>query len=114
MIIFNRLRRAAARLTLLALIQTLALPHAHAAPATPAEQLTVLPGFRAQLLHSATADEGSWICMTVDPKGRLIVSPQSDKQPLLRITLSSQGEVAKIELRRIEVSNSGFGGGLRG
>ncbi len=65
--------------------------------ATPADKLTVPPGFKVELLHSATKEEGSWICMTIDPKGRLIISPQGDKQPLLRVTLSPQGQVAKME-----------------
>ncbi|MCW5550762.1 MAG: c-type cytochrome [Verrucomicrobiae bacterium] len=65
--------------------------------ATPAESLTVLPGFQVQLLHSAAPQEGSWICMTVDDKGRLIISPQRDDQPLLRVTLGPNGQVEKIE-----------------
>jgi putative heme-binding domain-containing protein len=65
--------------------------------ATPAESLKVLPGFKAQLLHSATESEGSWICMTIDAKGRLIISPQAMEQPLLRVTLSRSGEVSRIE-----------------
>lgn len=65
--------------------------------ATPAESLKVLPGFRVQLLHSATKSEGSWICMTIDPRGRLIISPQGPNQPLLRVTLSPSGEVKRIE-----------------
>lgn len=65
--------------------------------ATPAEDITVLPGFRIELLHSAQPNEGSWICMTVDDKGRLIISPQRDDQPLLRVTLSRDGQVRKIE-----------------
>jgi len=68
-----------------------------AAGATPAESLAVLPGFKVELLHSADTNEGSWICMTKDNKGRLIVSPQKDSQPLLRITLDRAGQVAKIE-----------------
>lgn len=70
---------------------------AAAAPATAAEALTVLPGFKIELLHSASTNEGSWINLTVDNKGRLIISPQSDKQPLLRVTLTRAGQVAKIE-----------------
>ena len=68
-----------------------------ATPATAAESLTVAPGFKVELLHSSEVGEGSWISMTVDNKGRLIVSPQDDKQPLLRITLDRKGQVAKIE-----------------
>ena len=70
---------------------------ATAADATSAESLTVLPGFKVELLHSASTNEGSWICMTRDNKGRLIVSPQKDSQPLLRITLTRTGSVARIE-----------------
>lgn len=65
--------------------------------ATPAESLTTLPGFKVELLHSSEIGEGSWICMTVDNKGRLIISPQADTQPLLRVTLSKSGKVSKIE-----------------
>jgi putative heme-binding domain-containing protein len=65
--------------------------------ATAAESLTTLPGFKVQLIRSSEPGEGSWICMTIDPKGRLIISPQADSQPLLRLTLSQKGEVTKIE-----------------
>ena len=65
--------------------------------ATSAESLTLSPGFKVQLLHSSEIGEGSWICMTIDQKGRLIISPQADHQPLLRLTLSRSGEVATIE-----------------
>ena len=47
---------------------------AWAPTATPAEALTVLQDFKAELLYSVPKDkQGSWINMTVDPKGRLIV-----------------------------------------
>jgi len=65
--------------------------------ATPAESLKTLPGFRVELLRSAGTNEGSWICMAIDDKGRLIISPQDDKQPLLRLTLTKKGEIDKIE-----------------
>jgi putative heme-binding domain-containing protein len=65
--------------------------------ATPAESLTVSPGFKAELIHSSEIGEGSWICMTIDSKGRLIISPQADNQQLLRITLNRSGHVSKIE-----------------
>jgi len=35
--------------------------------------------------------------MTKDPKGRLIISPQSDKEPLLLVTLDKAGQVKTIE-----------------
>src|SRR6187551_1696357 len=68
-----------------------------ASAATAADRLTVLPGFKVELLRSAAAGEGSWICMTLDPKGRLLISPQEGVSNLLRITLSAEGQVAQIE-----------------
>jgi hypothetical protein len=72
--------------------------------ATPAESLTTLPGFRVELLRSAEPGEGSWVAMTADPKGRLIVSPQG-KEPMLRVTLDAAGRIAQLE--RIELPVSG-------
>ena len=63
--------------------------------ATSAESIKVEPGFKVQLLHSATPTEGSWIAMTIDPKGRLIISPQ-DKGKLLRMTVAD-GRLSQIE-----------------
>ncbi len=69
--------------------------------ATPASELTLLPGFRAEQLRSAEPGEGSWVCMAIDDKGRLIISPQELLSPkeggLLRVTLSQGGQVEKIE-----------------
>jgi hypothetical protein len=44
--------------------------------ATPAEKLTVAPGFKVELLKSAGDRDGSWISMAIDAKGRLYISPQ--------------------------------------
>jgi len=66
------------------------------AVATPAGSLQVADGFKVELLRSASAEEGSWVSMTVDPKGRLIVSPQGN-EPMERITLDASGHVAKVE-----------------
>ena len=65
--------------------------------ATPVESLTLLPGFKAELLKSADHSEGSWVCMTIDDKGRFIVSPEKTEFPFLRITLAKNGSVAKTE-----------------
>jgi hypothetical protein len=72
--------------------------------ATPVERLKLLPGFRAELLYSVPKDEqGSWVSMTVDPKGRLITSDQYGK--LYRITppASGSGETTQIETIPIEL-----------
>lgn len=67
------------------------------ASATPASSLRLLPGFEAELLRSAQPDEGSWVCLTFDPQGRLYLSPEGDAQPLLRITFNDAGAVDRIE-----------------
>jgi putative heme-binding domain-containing protein len=64
--------------------------------ATPAEALTVPPGFRVELVRSAEPGEGSWICLAFDERGRLLISPQGDERPLLRFTLR-EGRVARVE-----------------
>ena len=73
-----------------------ARPPRAAGQATPAESLTVADGFKVELLRSSQPGEGSWVSMTVDPKGRLIVSPQ-DKEPMLRFTIGKDGKIAKME-----------------
>ncbi|MBI5799144.1 MAG: c-type cytochrome [Verrucomicrobia bacterium] len=63
--------------------------------ATTAESLQALPGFKVELLRSARIDEGSWVSMTFDMKGRLIIAP--DPGGLLRVTLAPAGTVAEVE-----------------
>ncbi|MCC6234890.1 MAG: c-type cytochrome [Verrucomicrobiales bacterium] len=65
--------------------------------ATPAESLTVLPGFQVELLRSARTNEGSWITLAFDPRGRAIVSPQSDTLPLLRLAFDTSGTITNAE-----------------
>ena len=73
--------------------------------ATPAEALQTLPGFKVELLHTSDpATEGSWINMTKDNKGRLIISGQN-KQPILRVTLKD-GQVEKIEKLDLPISEA--------
>ncbi len=66
------------------------------ASATAAQEIKVANGFSVELLRSAQPGEGSWINLAFDDKGRLLVSPQSNEQPLLRMTLSNNS-VEKIE-----------------
>jgi putative heme-binding domain-containing protein len=73
--------------------------------ATPAQALTVADGFKVELLRSSQPGEGSWVAMTVDPKGRLIVSPQ-DKEPMLRFTIGKDGKIAKMETIELPVRSA--------
>jgi putative heme-binding domain-containing protein len=72
--------------------------------ATPVEGISVAEGFRLELVHSARPGEGSWISMTRDDEGRLIVSPQGS-EPLLRLTLQ-EGKVAKMERLEAQVGGA--------
>ncbi len=57
----------------------------------------VTPGFEIQLVRSAGPGEDSWVSMTFDPQGRLVVAKES--QGLLRLTLSKDGgDVIETEL----------------
>jgi len=69
--------------------------------ATPAGQLYTLPGFKVELLLSGEPEEGSWVNLCKDDKGRLILSPQyranNPERGLLRVTLGKDGKVARRE-----------------
>jgi putative heme-binding domain-containing protein len=72
--------------------------------ATPVDGISVKEGFRLELVHSARPGEGSWISMTRDDQGRLIISPQGS-EPLLRLTIE-QGKLAKMERLETQVGGA--------
>lgn len=74
--------------------------------ATSADALATQPGFRVELIRSSAPGEGSWVAMTVDPRGRLIVSPQEGVSNMLRLTLDAQGRVAKTERLAVPVGSA--------
>jgi putative heme-binding domain-containing protein len=57
----------------------------------PDTQITLPEGFDAELLYSVPVEQGSWVAMAFDPKGRLIVSDQ-DSQGVFRVTLAKEGD----------------------
>lgn len=73
--------------------------------AAPASSLKLREGFRAELLYTVPIQEqGTWVSMTVDPQGRLIVSAEHGR--LHRITLPPVGGDSadtKIELLDIKI-----------
>lgn len=79
--------------------------------ATPVEQLRLLPGFKAELIYSVpTSEQGSWVSMTVDNKGRLIASDQGNKR-LFRITPAPVGDAdAETEVEQLTADISGAQG----
>jgi len=69
-------------------------------PATDPATMKVAKGFHVELLHSVPKDEqGSWVSMCVDPKGRLIVSDQYGA--LYRVTPPPVGETGPTRVEKI-------------
>jgi len=70
--------------------------------ATPVSEMKIAEGFDVELLYSVPGDTmGSWVCMTPDPKGRLIVSDQYGK--LYRVTPPVKGSSDEIKIELISV-----------
>ena len=80
--------------------------------ATPAELFNLLPGFQVERLFTVPKEIlGSWVCLTFDHKGRLIVSDQGDKG-LCRITLPAIGSPDPVKVERLDVKISAAQGML--
>lgn len=66
----------------------------------------IVPGFTIERLFRVPKDElGSWVCITTDPKGRLIASDQGDKG-LVRITPPAPGSSEPTRVERLDVKIS--------
>ncbi len=79
---------------------------------TAREVFNLLPGFQVERLFTVPKETlGSWVNVTTDPKGRLIVSDQGDKG-LCRITPSPIGskEPTKVELLDLKVGDKKLSG----
>ena len=83
----------------------------------PAGVFEVLPGFQVDKLFTVPKDAlGSWVCITFDNKGRLLVSDQGDKG-LFRITLppvNGEGGVSvePLDFSKCEIRPTGAQGML--
>ena len=74
--------------------------------ATPAKAFRVPKGFEVELVYDVPlGDQGSWVSMCVDLKGRLIVSDQYGK--LYRVTPAASG--AASSETKVEVINVNLG-----
>jgi hypothetical protein len=74
-----------------------------AAQDDPADKLQALPDFRVEHVLRADAKvHGSWISMTCDPKGRLLLAGQRG-QPVTRLTIKD-GRIEKEEVLKLPVS----------
>ena len=68
--------------------------------------VTTLPGFKAEKIYDVNkASQGSWVGMTVDPKGRLITTDQYGG--IYRVTLDP-----KVSVERLKVNVTGGHGAL--
>jgi putative heme-binding domain-containing protein len=78
--------------------------------ASLAASLRLPPGFRAELLYTVPLEtQGSWVCLTTDPKGRLIASAEAGK--LYRITPSRiGGPAAETRVEPIDLDIGGAQG----
>lgn len=71
-------------------------------PATPVANLKVAKGFQVELLYSVPkSQEGSWVNLCVDPKGRLITSDQHGG--LFRLSPPKIGEKGETKIEKIPV-----------
>ncbi len=70
----------------------------------PVEVLETLPGFQIEHVLKANAKNASWICLTKDPQGRLLLGGQRD-QAITRVTLDG-GKVVKEEVLPIPVTET--------
>ncbi len=64
--------------------------------AVPGNELRLPPNFKAELLYTVPRQQGSWVSITDDPQGRLIVSDQYGR--LYRVDTRSELAVQPIEL----------------
>lgn len=73
------------------------------AEATPISALKVKEGFKVELLYSVPmAEQGSWVAMCFDDKGRIIASDQYGK--LYRITPPAIGAAGEVKIEEIPVN----------
>jgi putative heme-binding domain-containing protein len=72
---------------------------------TPVENLTLPPGFKAELIYSVPkTSQGSWVSMAHDPKGRLYVSDQAG--PLYRVTPAHGDQPTKVEQVNLDIGSA--------
>lgn len=76
---------------------------AELATATPASDLKLAPGFKAELLYTVPKNEqGSWVALTLDHKGRMIAGDQYGG--LYRLTLPPLGSSAGTKVEKLDVT----------
>ncbi|MFM7805876.1 MAG: heme-binding protein, partial [Verrucomicrobiota bacterium] len=79
------------------------------APVIAPSDIKLLPGFRAELIYAVPkSQQGSWVSMTVDPKGRLVACDQGGG--LYRLTLAAPGSSAPATIEKLKNAVGGAHG----
>ena len=60
-----------------------------------ASRFQVPDGFELEVVRAGTEEEGSWVSLEIDPKGRYVIG--KEKKGILRMTPDGKGGVAKVE-----------------
>lgn len=93
--------------TRLLVIAVLTIRPAQAQDVTPTSEIKTLPGFRVELIHAVDRkSEGSWVALTVDPRGRILAADQYGG--LFRVTPPPVGrsEAAQVEKLKADISGA--------
>ena len=78
-------------------------------PVIAPDAIQVLPGFRSELIYAVPkSQQGSWVSMTVDPKGRLVACDQGGG--LYRLTLAAPGSSAPATIEKLKNAVGGAHG----
>ncbi len=72
--------------------------------ATPVSHIKVKKDFKVELLYSVPTSQGSWVSLTVDPKGRLITSDQYGK--LYRVTPPAGDKAIVVEQLPVDLGEA--------
>ena len=74
------------------------------------DSINTLPNFKVQLLYNVPKEsQGSWVALTVDPKGRIYASDQQDRG-IYRITVNGTQDKPKVDVKKIVMPLSGAQG----
>jgi len=74
------------------------------------ETITIAKGFKVELLYEVPSNEqGSWVSLTTDGKGRLLASDQGNKG-LYRITVTEGAEEPQVDVEKLQIDLSGAQG----
>ncbi len=71
--------------------------------AAKAAQMRVAAGFQVELVHTAKREEGSWVSLTFDTKGRLYIGREG--AGILRMSLPKKGQNVSLTETKVELIN---------